>query len=137
MAEIIFSEDQALAALGGTPSASVAVSEFIGQVIEVKTGTTGLAFAGNGMLKVVLQSSLNGSNWSDFQALTAAMSVGSLPANQVLVRRRVPQLGGAMFVRLVYRISGAVPAGSISAKMVTLPYDRFKYGASGVMLADA
>lgn len=49
---------------------------------------------------------------------------------QVLARRNLLALGGARYLRLVYRISGAVPTGAISATLETAPKDRFGYGSS-------
>ena len=141
MAEIIyFSEDQALSATGDTPStgsidlAAKGAPSLPGKCITITSG--GITFAGNGLLQVVLQTSLNAVAWNDHGApLTPAMGFSTVPALQVLARRNLPALGGARYLRLVYRISGAVPTGAISAKLEAAPKDRFGYGRSGFEVA--
>jgi hypothetical protein len=137
----IFSDDQALSAEGDTPSTrlidlmSKDAPTLVGQCIAVSTGTTGLTFAGSGGLQIVLQSSLNGTTWNDFSPLTPRLSNNPLSANQLFARRAIPKLGGAKFIRLVYRVGGAVPTGRITADLVPLPVDRFGYQPSGFEVA--
>ncbi|RYG35551.1 MAG: hypothetical protein EON93_06390 [Burkholderiales bacterium] len=130
------SENQPLTTTGDTPStgwidlAARGAPSLVGQCIAITSG--GITFAGNGLLQVVLQSSLNGSSCNDHgEALTPLMGFSTVPALQVLARRNLPALGGARCLRLVYRVSGAVPTGAISAVLETAPADRFKYGRSG------
>lgn len=139
MAEIVyFSEDQAFGYRRHAqhrvdrPGAKGAQS-LPGKRITIRR--VGISFAGNGLLQVVLQWSLNGSSWNDHGApLTPAMGFSTALALQVLARRNLLALGEARYL-LVYRISGAVPTGDISATLETAPKDRFGYGSSGFAVA--
>jgi hypothetical protein len=135
---ITFSDNQALNPTGQTVSASfdsgaVGAPNVDGQRFVIKSGDVApISFAGaGGMFQVMLQTSLNGTTWGDFQGLCPPLNIKTFAAGATLVTMRIPA-GLPRYLRLAYRVLSGTASGKISATAEALAPDRFGYQPSAI-----
>lgn len=134
-----FSDNQTVTAIGDTPSTNSVDTgpvapgggKGVGQIVWafVKTGSA-VTSAGSPTVAVVLQDSADNAAFADVATLAPAAAPAALGANKVIVRTPFP-VPLRRYLRLVYRVTGAVLTGGTFSAFPVRDVDAQQYMPSG------